>query len=185
MLSQLGSAWPKYKQICSIGVSVCVQNVCVLLRIEINIVINICKHITNMTYFKFNNKFYKQKYGLPMGNPLSRVLAGLFLEFLESSPIGYMLPSGTTCFGCVSNVFIFLPQDIRVEKIAEKLDSVEPAVNFTCERGSNDMMPFLVILIVESHHSLAFEVNCRSMGRGDCIHFYSHHNNKIKTGLIK
>ena len=30
--------------------------------------------------FKFNNKFYKQKSGLHMGNPLSRVLACLFLE---------------------------------------------------------------------------------------------------------
>ena len=33
--------------------------------LPINTRINICKHITNMTYFKFNNKSYKQKYNLP------------------------------------------------------------------------------------------------------------------------
>ena len=27
--------------------------------LPINILIDICKYITNMTYFKFNNKFYK------------------------------------------------------------------------------------------------------------------------------
>ena len=47
-----------------------------------NTLIDIYKHITYMTYFKFNNKFHKQKYGLPMGKPLSSVLACLFLEFL-------------------------------------------------------------------------------------------------------
>ena len=65
---------------------------------SINTLVNICKHITNMTYFKFNNNFYKQKYGLPMGNPLSRVLACQFLEFLDSSPFKYRLPSNTTYF---------------------------------------------------------------------------------------
>ena len=49
-----------------------------------------------MTYFKFNNKFCKQKPGLPIGNPFSGVLANLFLEFLESSSFKYRLPSNTT-----------------------------------------------------------------------------------------
>ena len=44
-------------------------------------------NITNMTYFKFNNKFYKQKYGLPMGNTLNGVLACLFLEFFNPALI--------------------------------------------------------------------------------------------------
>ena len=45
-----------------------------------------------MAYFKSNDKFYKQKSGLPIGNPFSEVLASLFLEFLESGPFKYRLP---------------------------------------------------------------------------------------------
>ena len=47
-----------------------------------NTQVNICKHITNMTYFKFliTNSTNKE-YGLPMGNSLSGVLGYLFLEF--------------------------------------------------------------------------------------------------------
>ena len=43
--------------------------------------IDINKHITNMTYFKFNNKFREQKSGLRRENPLSGVLTCLFLSF--------------------------------------------------------------------------------------------------------
>ena len=41
----------------------------------INTLIDICKHITNMTYFKFNNKFYKKKSGHPIGHSVGGVLA--------------------------------------------------------------------------------------------------------------
>ena len=50
----------------------------------INTLTNLCKHITNMIHFKFNNKCYKQKYSLPMGYSRSVVLVYLFLEFLVS-----------------------------------------------------------------------------------------------------
>ena len=70
-----------------------------------NPLINICQHITNITYFKFNNKFYKQKYGFPMGNPLRGILACLFLEFLESGSFKYRLPSNTSY---IDYILIFL-----------------------------------------------------------------------------
>ena len=147
--------------------------------------INIYKHITNMmTYFKFNNKFYKQKYGLPMGNPLSKILACLFLEFLDSGPFKYRLPSNTTYFRYIDDILIFLPQNIKIEEIAEKLNNVEPSINFTHEKESDNTIPFLDILIIKSQNSLTFKVYCKPTNRNDYIHFYSHHNNKIKTGLI-
>lgn len=47
-------------------------------------IIKICQLITKQCFFTFNNQHYRQKFGLPMGSPLSGVLACLFLEFLES-----------------------------------------------------------------------------------------------------
>ena len=76
--------------------------------IPINTLIDIYKYITNMIYFKFYNKFYKQKSGLPMGNPLSGVLACLFLEFLESAPFKYKLPSNTAYFRYIDDIIISL-----------------------------------------------------------------------------
>jgi len=35
------------------------------------------------TFFTFNNKIYKQKFGTPMGSPLSPIIADLVLQDLE------------------------------------------------------------------------------------------------------
>ena len=89
-----------------------------------------------MTYFKFNNKFNKQNHGLPMGNPVSGVLACLFVEFLESGPFKYRLPSNPIYFRYIDDIFIFLPQNIKFEEITEKLNNIEPSINFTYEKES-------------------------------------------------
>ena len=39
--------------------------------------------IMNSTYFKFNGKFYKQKFGTPIGSVISPVLAEMVMEDLE------------------------------------------------------------------------------------------------------
>ena len=106
--------------------------------LPLNTLINICKHITNKTYFKSNDKFYKQKFGLPIGNLLNGVLAGLFLEILESGPFKYRVPIKATYFIYIDYILIFLPQNIKIKNIAEKLNNVEPSINFTYEKESNN-----------------------------------------------
>ena len=91
-----------------------------------------------MTHFKFNNKFYERKYGLPMGNPLSGVLACLFVEFLESGHFKYRLPSNPNFFIYIDYILIFLPQNIKIKEIAEKLNNIETSINFTLEKESNN-----------------------------------------------
>ena len=145
--------------------------------LPINTFVNIYKVITNMTYFKFNNKFYKQKHDLPMGNPLCRVLACLFLEFLESAPFKYRLLSNTTYFRYIDDIHIILPQNIKIEEITEKLNHVEPTIYFTYEKESINTAPILDIIIIKSQKSLTFKVT----NKNDCIHSYTHHNNKIKN----
>ena len=149
------------------------------LLLSINALINICKPITNMTYFKSNNKLHKQKSGLPMGNHLS-----LSQEFLESGPFKYRLHSNTTYFRYIVDILIFLSQNIKIEEIVEKLNNDEPSINFTNEKESNNIIPFLDILIIKSQNVLTFKVYRKPRDKNDYIHFYSHINNKIKTGLI-
>ena len=48
--------------------------------------------------------FYKQKFRLPMGYPLSGVFAYIYLEFLESGPIRYILPSSASYFWYIDDI---------------------------------------------------------------------------------
>ena len=93
-----------------------------------------------------------------MENPLSRVFACLFLEFLESGLFKYRLPSDTTYFRYIHDILIFQPQNTKIEEIAEKLNNVEPFINFTYEKDSNNSIPFMDSLIIRSHYSLTFKV---------------------------
>jgi len=42
------------------------------------------RFILNSTYFKFNNKIYRQSHGAPMGSPLSPIVADFALQYLKS-----------------------------------------------------------------------------------------------------
>ena len=148
------------------------------------IFIEIIRLITDMTYFQFNNNFYKQKFGLPMGNPLSGVLACLFLEFLESGPFKFRLPKDAVYFRYIDDILIFLPENTKIEHIKNKLNTVEPSIKFTHETENNNSIPFLDILIIKSNDNLTFKVHRKTTHKNDYIHFYSHHDNKIKTGMI-
>ena len=95
-----------------------------------------------------------------MGNPLSGVLACLFLEFLVSGPFKYRLPSNTTYFRYIDDILIFLFQNIKIEEIAKKLNNVEPTIKFKYEKESNNTIPFLDILIINSQNGLTFKIFC-------------------------
>jgi len=46
--------------------------------------INAIKMILDSTFFTFNNKIYKQKFGTSMDSPLSPIIADIVLEDLET-----------------------------------------------------------------------------------------------------
>lgn len=50
-------------------------------RRELEIVLKECMA---QNYFKFNNNMYSQKDGVPMGSPLSPLLAEMFMNHLEN-----------------------------------------------------------------------------------------------------
>ena len=62
------------------------------LALPTNTVLKICKLITNLCFFEFENNVYKQIYGLPMWSPLSGALACFYLEFLEAGPFQTIIP---------------------------------------------------------------------------------------------
>ena len=70
----------------------------IILSLPISKLIQICTLFTSHCYFQHNNTFYKQKFGLPMGFLLSAVLACIYIEFLESGPFKYIIPSCASYF---------------------------------------------------------------------------------------
>ena len=75
-----------------------------------------------------------------------------------------------------------------MEKIAEKLNYVEPSIKFTYEKESNNTIPFMDIQITKSQNDLIFKVYRKAINKNYDIHVYFQHNNKIiphKRNLLR
>ena len=103
----------------------------------------LCPHIAAVCKFKlvvllllghmwgsiqYNNIFYKQKFGLPMGSPLCRVLTCIYLEFLESGPFKYIIPNSAHYFRYIDDILLIYPQDLDLHSIIDRLNNVEPSI---------------------------------------------------------
>ena len=51
---------------------------------------------TSHWYFQHKRTFYKHKFGLPIGSPLSGIFACNYLEILESGPFKYIISSSSS-----------------------------------------------------------------------------------------
>ena len=154
------------------------------LQIPTKEIIRLCTLCTNQTFFQFNNELFKQQSGLPMGSPLSGVLACLYLEFLERDYIKKILPKNCTYTRYIDDILFICPKRTNIEDLLQKLNNIDNNIQFTCENENNGTLPFLDVLIHNTGPNLTFDVYRKSTNKNDLINFYSHHNLKIKRGLI-
>ena len=103
------------------------------LSISVTKIIQIIDLCTSHCFFKCNNIYQWQKFGLPMGSSLSGVLAGLFLEFLESKPFKYILPNDIHYFSYIDDILIIYSNKHNIPSITHRLSQIEPSLNFTYE----------------------------------------------------
>ncbi|XGW22536.1 hypothetical protein V3C99_005061, partial [Haemonchus contortus] len=91
--------------------------------------------------FCFDNKFYKQKRGLAMGNRIAPVLAVIFLDHIEKSS----LTSGILFYKrYIDDVFIIGTTEEDLVETLERLNSHDANITFTREDpGRDGFLPFL------------------------------------------
>ena len=120
--------------------------------------------------FQFENNYYKQIFGIAMGNPLSPVLASLFLEHVESEMLpGYSGVQPIFWKRYVDDVLSLVSKNFDLENYLDFINSLYPTLKFTYEWESNNKIPFLVVLIHNCRSRLKFSVFRKS--RHICIIF--------------
>ena len=154
------------------------------LDLPVNTIIKICDLITDQCFFQFNDTLYQQKFGLPMGSPISPVLACLYLEFLESGSFNKILPRTATYLRYIDDVLLLYPRRTKLEELVNKLNNVEPSIKFTYELENDNKLPFLDTLLHRNNDKIQRSVYRKPTYKNDIIHFYSHHTDRIKSGII-
>jgi len=99
--------------------------------------------ILNSIYFKFNNKFFKQIFDLPIGpSPLSPILANLLIQDLKMSILSNINVNIPINYRYVDDILIALPKNLMYS-IFEMFNSYHKRLNFTIEHIDDNSIYFL------------------------------------------
>ena len=138
----------------------------------------------NFSPFIFDNNEYKQLRGLAMGSPLSAVMACLYMEMLEKDSFIRIMGRGSTWYRYVDDVLGVVPKNANIDNKLRMLNTVNDNIQFTVEHEEECKLAFLDTLIHRGERDVKFSVFRKPTNRDDFIHYYSAHNNRIKTGVV-
>src|SRR5436190_3915956 len=97
---------------------------------EYMILINLCM---KQNTFQFNNKYYTQLDGTAMGNPLSCLLANIFMGHFEILAIETINYFPRIWKRYVDDVFAVFNKNQDIQEFVQKLNSIYPTIKFTFE----------------------------------------------------
>ena len=93
--------------------------------------------------FEFDGQEYEQIEGLPMGSPLSGVLANLFMETLEADHYLDIVGKHALWIRYADDVTLLIAVRVVTDDLVTRLNAVHPRIQFTCEEEREGQIPSL------------------------------------------
>jgi len=112
--------------------------------------------IINSTFFTFNNKFFKQIFGTPMGSPLSPILADIVLQDIEEAALSLLPTTLPFYVRYVDDILLAAPNNL-LDKIAETFNSFHDRLKFTMEIDTDDRINFLDVTAIIDNNVIMFD----------------------------
>ena len=109
---------------------------------------SLLRMVTSGVEFSFEDVMYRQTDGVAMGSPLGPVLADIFVGWCESRIPDEAWPQMYCRF--VDDSFAHVDHRQDCERFLEILNSLHPALQFTCELEIDGRLPYLDVLIEKS-----------------------------------
>ena len=133
--------------------------------------------------FQFNDKYYEQKFGMAMGNPLSPVLSNLYMEIFESRILNTIIPENVKWFRYVDDIICIWPNHEDIRTFQDNLNQLVPSIKFTMEIENNSCLPFLDVMVHRCDRKFKFSVYRKPTNISAYVHYYSAHSNKTKKKI--
>jgi len=140
--------------------------------------------VLNSTFFKFNNKIYKQIYGTPMGSPLSLIIAEIVLRDIEEEAFSLLPFHVPIYFRYVDDILIATPPE-EMNNALNVFNSRHDRIRFTVEINKVNGINFLNLkIMIDENNKIIFDVYSKPTASGRFLNFYSNHPNSHKKGVI-
>lgn len=140
-------------------------------------------------YFQFNNEFYLQVFGCPMGSPIAPILADIYLEHILDTKLTTLPFSVPILYKYVDDIITAIPTN-KHNIITETFNDFHPRLRFTVEfENAEFSIPYLDILLIRQPNG---NINTKwwqkPQNSGRYIHYSSqcpyHHKINIAKNLI-
>ncbi|XP_031352513.1 uncharacterized protein LOC116177636 [Photinus pyralis] len=133
----------------------------------------------------FNNKTYKMEDGLPMGNPISGLLANIFIDHLELRIKN--LPNFkhvTTWLRYVDDIFVIWTGTIeQLHHFHTTINNISD-IKFTLETESNNTLNFLDITLYNNNNHISYNIYRKPTTTDVIIPYNSYHSPNIKMAAF-
>ena len=140
----------------------------------------------NNNYCQFNEKFYKQKQGLPMGNTLSPILADLYMnEYMEKHMNKINKP--LRIWRYVDDILVLTKmKEEEVKLYVENLNKIKSKIKFTYEYEENGRINFLdTTLSKSSDGKIDMKWYRKDSATDRLLNYNSYHDKAVKLNIIK
>lgn len=148
--------------------------------------VSLIKECMEQNYFRFNNKFYIQKRGLPMGSPMSPLLAEIYMNNMENK----IMESKThnlkikKWLRYVDDILIIWEgTDEEWKQFVEEINNMEETIKFKMEIG-NQEINFLDLNIKMTKDNFIFDIYRKETFTDAIIPNDSYHPMQYKMAAI-
>jgi hypothetical protein len=142
-------------------------------------IINLVNTCLKQSYFCFEDKHYEQTSGLPMGNPLSPILADIFMDKFETKLLALNNNLTTQIHFYQRYVddifFVFKGTARQLSQLLKLFNSQHRKIQFTSEVGESNSLNFLDINIQMLDNKFIFQIYRKLTYTDNIIPADSHH----------
>ena len=147
-------------------------------------IVELIKLCVENSCFTFNGEFFSQTFGIAMGNPLSPILANLYMEYFETKLLPSVKDRNVKWLRYVDDILCFWPVDNDIDVFLDRINGLAPSIKFTFETESNGHLPFLDVEIIRENNILFTKVYRKPTNICSYVHYYSDHHINVKRSVF-
>uniref|UniRef100_A0A8D8WUJ8 Reverse transcriptase domain-containing protein n=1 Tax=Cacopsylla melanoneura TaxID=428564 RepID=A0A8D8WUJ8_9HEMI len=151
------------------------------LKMEINKCLEVC---LDQNFCTFQDVIYEIKKGLPIGSPISPLMAEIFMNHIENKIFNLgdpLISSIIYWYRYVDDVFAVVTCSKRqLNLLLRTLNTVNPHIQFTMELEENKSLNFLDLTIMRIQDQLEFSIYRKATCTDTVINKQSNHPDHIK-----
>lgn len=115
--------------------------------------------VLDSTFFQYQGKFYKQKFGIPMGSPISPVVANIVLERIEIAALENLRTRGIVprFFRRYVDDCLLCAREEEVAAILNEFNGFHQRLQFTVEKEADGKLKFLDMILRRENNTITTE----------------------------